>query len=352
MRPVALGLAVAIAVGAGFAHGAIVAKNGERTAVRIDQDVAGYNSWQMVQAVGKRLVCAYSRGSAHTIGEGKRGVFARFSDDGGKTWSRETTVANSPDYGEVTIGKGLDKDGAMLLWVRCWGGRKNHHDLYRSVDGTAFEKISSPELSPLPMQITDVFDVPGTGLMSLWFAGNYRDDAQNAWGTLVSRDNGRTWTQHTVEKGVAKREWPTEPSAVHLGGGRILCISRSEGGAKYQFQLTSLDGGKTWKKAKTNISDVLESTPSLILDRKSGTLANYYYQRGAKMLKRRVTKADWIFERPLEWPQPEVLAIGDEARAYDAGNVSATCIGSVHYPAVYTGTASDTTVFVLEVPAP
>ena len=43
------------------------------------QDVPGYNSWPMVQAVGDRLVCAYSRGSAHTINEGKRGVFARTS---------------------------------------------------------------------------------------------------------------------------------------------------------------------------------------------------------------------------------------------------------------------------------
>lgn len=36
-----------------------------------------YNSWPMIQSVGGKLVCAYSRGSAHTIGEGRRGVFAR-----------------------------------------------------------------------------------------------------------------------------------------------------------------------------------------------------------------------------------------------------------------------------------
>ena len=89
--------------------------------VRVVQDVPGYNSWQMIQSVGDRLVCAYSRGSAHTIHEGKRDVFARYSDDGGRTWSEEITVADSPEYGEVTIGKGLDKNGAMLCWVRCWG---------------------------------------------------------------------------------------------------------------------------------------------------------------------------------------------------------------------------------------
>jgi hypothetical protein len=168
----------------------------------------------------------------------------------------------------------------------------------------------------------------------------------------VSADNGRTWRQNIVEKDLAKDEWPTEQSAVHLGGGRILCIARSEGGAKYQFQLTSPDGGKTWKKEKTNICDVLESTPSLVLDRKSGKLCNYYYQRGAKKLKRRVVNADWIFNRPMEWPEPEILASGEEKVAYDAGNVSTAVIGETHYPAFYSGTSSDTSVFVLPVPAP
>lgn len=359
MRLSAFGL-TAVLAGAAFvpASANVIMKDGKtfvssrRYEVRPVQDAPGYNSWQMIQALGDRLVCAYSRGSAHTIDEGRRNVYARVSDDGGKTWGAESVVANSREYGEVTIGKGLDRDGAMLCWVRCWGGKKPHHELYRSRDGITFEKISTPELSPLPMQITDVFEVPGTGLMSLWFAGNYRNDAQKSWGTLVSADNGRTWTQHTVEKNLAKREWPTEPSAVHLGDGRILCIARSEGGAKYQFQLTSLDGGKTWKKAKTNISDVLESTPSLIFDRKSGKLTNYYYQRRARKLKRRVVNAEWIFDRPLEWPESETIASGEEPRAYDAGNVSATAIGGTHYPAFYTGSDSDTSVFVVPVPAP
>lgn len=83
--------------------------------VSVVQDVAGYNSWPMIHAVGGKLVCAYSRGSAHTIGEGKRGVFARTSSDGGKTWGEEVCVANDPSVGEVTIGKGLDSKGAMLL---------------------------------------------------------------------------------------------------------------------------------------------------------------------------------------------------------------------------------------------
>jgi hypothetical protein len=319
--------------------------------VSVVQDVPGYNSWPMIGCAAGKLICAYSRGSAHTIDEGKRGVFARVSADGGKTWGPETCVVNDPRLGEVTIGKGVDNGGAMLLWVRNWG-RERRHDLYRTADGVKFERISSLELDPMPIQITDVFKSSEGELMSLWFAGNYRKGGSNSWGTVVSRDNGRTWVQRTVESGLEKSEWPTEQSAVNVGGGRILAVARSEGGGKPQFQLTSADGGRTWKRYKTKISDVLESTPSLIYNPADGTVANYYYHRGARKMKRRTVKVDEVFDNPLAWPAPEELAAGHEKRAYDAGNVNAVEHKGRHHLAFYTGTDADTTVFTLAVDPP
>ena len=127
------------------------------------------------------------------------------------------------------IGKGLDRDGAALFWVRCMGRPKSHHDLYRTVDGVAFEKIAEPSLEPFPMQITDIFHADGK-LMALWFATRYREDDEQSWGTLVSADNGRTWTQRTVETVMKKSELPTEPCVVNLGGGRLLGLARTENG--------------------------------------------------------------------------------------------------------------------------
>ena len=308
----------------------------------------GYNSWPMIQALGGKLVCAYSRGSAHSIGEGCRGVFAKVSCDGGKTWSEETCVVNNPDVGEVTIGKGLDDKGAMLLWVRNWG-KTRRHDLYRTADGASFERIASPTLDPMPIQITDVLSVPGVGLMSFWFAGDYRKGNGNSWGTLTSADNGRTWTQRTVERGLSKMEWPTEQSAAYIGNGRILAVARTERGGRCQFQLTSTDYGKTWTRRNTNITDVLESTPSLIFSPTTGFVANYYYQRGARKLKCRMVKADDVFSNPESWPQPTTLAEGAEERDYDAGNVNATAIGNVHHLAFFTGSTSNTEVRVVSV---
>ena len=318
------------------------------------QDTPGYNSWPMIQAIGETLVCVYSRGKGHDIGEGCRGVYARTSSDGGKSWTPETVVSNQPDYGEVTIGKGLDGDGAMLLWVRCCGPVW-HHDLYRSTDGVNFSRIATPALDPMPMQITDIFPIPEVGLMALWFAGNYRDDELNSWGTLISRDNGTTWKQEVIEAKLPKAEWPTEPSAVYLGNGRILVIARTEcpeeSTVRAQFQLESMDFGKTWTRSRTNIGDVNLSTPSLILDPETGFLSNYYYHRGTGVLKRRVTTPERIWGNPLAWPDPEPVALAS-AVFLDAGNVNVTAVHSMHFAAYYSGKAPDTAVVVSAIPAP
>ena len=312
----------------------------------------GYNSWPMIQAVGDRLVCVYSRGTKHDVFEGVRGAWAKWSADGGKTWSEPVRVADAPDYGEVPIGKGVNDTGAALFWIRAYGGPKPHHDLYRTVDGTSFERIATPDLLPLPVQITDIFRVPGRGLVALWFAGNYHEtDAHKCWGEIVSTDNGRTWTQRTIAKDLAKDRWPTEPSVVRLSDGRLLCIARSE---RYQpekalqWQLESTDGGLTWSCLETNIRDVMASTPSLVLDIRRDIVYNYYYERGKGGLKSRRAHSADVWGKPLAWPEPTVIVRGSDA-PWDSGNANATLLKGVHYIAYYTGKHPNTSVVVVAV---
>jgi hypothetical protein len=313
------------------------------------QNLSGYNSWPMIQAIGEKLVCTYSRGSAHTIHEDARAVYARTSMDQGRTWTAETTVANTPGYGEVTVGKGLDSTGAMLLWVRRIGKDWNH-DLYRTTDGVTFTLVATPKLAVEPMQITDVFAVPEVGLMALWFAGNYSDKAVHSWGMMTSSDDGATWTQKSIESGLTKTDWPTEPAAVYLGNGRILAVGRTESGGRSQFQMVSSDYGATWTRKRTNIGDVNASTPSLILDAETGLLSNYYYERGRGILRRRVVDPESVFGNPLSWPDSEAVAIGSQI-AMDSGNANATVIGDTHYVAFYSGEAPDTAILVSVLPA-
>ncbi|QDT66347.1 sialidase family protein [Calycomorphotria hydatis] len=321
----------------------------------IVQEGNGYDSWPMLQAIGDKLVCVYSRGSGHTIHEDARATYARTSTDEGKTWTAETVVASTPGYGDVPVGKGLDSTGAMLLWVRRVGPEWIH-DLYRTTDGVTFDLIATPKLEVTPVQITDVFEVPTVGLMALWFAGSYSNDGPNhSWGMVTSNDDGVTWKQTTMESNLTKSEWPTEPAAVYLGDGRILAVGRTEMGGgsttRSQFQMISTDYGATWTRAKTNIGDVLISTPSLILDTETGLLSNYYYQRGKGILRRRVVDANDIFDHPLNWPASEAVGTGS-AITVDAGNANATVLGKKHFVSFYSGKAPDTSVMVSVLPAP
>lgn len=75
----------------------------------------------------------------------------------------------------------------------------------------------------------------------------------------TSSDGGRTWSQRIVEKDLSVKEWVTEPSLVDLGGGRLLIVGRCEQNLGNQFQETRVDGGKTWKKSRTNIGRLLGS---------------------------------------------------------------------------------------------
>ena len=342
---------ILVACGAVLVLAAFAADVQRQTRLSVVQDVPGYNSWPMIATIGERIVCAYSRGSAHTITEGARGVFVRTSQDGGRIWSPEICVVNDPAVGEVAEGAGNDDAGAMLLWIRCWGRGGVRHVLYRSGDGRAFEKIAEPELSPKPMQITDIFQVPDVGLMALWFAGDYKNKENgHSWGTLVSTDNGRNWRQRTVEGNLPKAEWPTEIGCVPVGGARLFAIARSEGDVKRQFQLTSLDGGETWKKSRTNITDVRESTPALVFDSRTGLVSNYYYQRGPGCLWRRTVRLSDIFDHADQWPEPDLVARGGRERPYDSGNVRAVALGDSHCLAYYSGNPTNTSVLVATVP--
>ena len=312
--------------------------------------VPGYNSWPFIQNLNGCLCCVYSRGTCHHFGEIRRGVFARTTADGGKSWGPEYTVVNTPEGADSAIGKGLDSTGAMLIWVRHVG-EEWRHELYRTADGIHSERIAQLRPDPMPMQITDIISVPGVGLMSLWFAGNYREGETHSWGTLISRDDGRHWEQRVVESGLSKSDWPTEPSAVYLGDGKIFAIARVEGRAddttRALAQLESGDYGKTWKRTRTNITDVVESTPSLLFDR--GKFYLYYYQRGAGQLKCRIADPASVMADPLRWPVPEVAALGSR-EWHHAGNVNALSFGNTHCLAFYSGDEKVTDVVLKIVP--
>lgn len=309
-----------------------------------------YESWPFVETIGGRIVIVYSDGERHNAGERGRGVLSKTSDDGGRTWSAPVPVVQSPEIGATAVGKGRDSGGRMLLWVRTYGGDSPGFDLYRTADGKTFERIAHLQHLGKGGQIMDVVRIDGR-LVSLWFSGDYKTPETFAWGTLESYDDGITWKRRTIESGMPLPEWPTEPAMIHLGGGRILGIARTEEAGGTLFSLVSEDGGATWSKRRTNIGDVMKSTPSLLFDSETGTVSLYYYERGKRLLKRRTASADAVFADPGAWPEPEIVAHGDELRATDAGNPNAAALGRRHFVVWYSGAKRpDAAIYLTIVP--
>lgn len=138
----------------------------------------------------------------------------------------------------------------MLFWHRYRKGSKRWQTLVWTDDGKRFEAVVKPKFGPMPVQMKDPVDVPGLGLVSLWFSGAYGRQDGHSWGLAVSTDEGRTWRQQVVEDGLRKADWPTEPSLVWLGGRRLLalarCEQRCEGNPiRRLFSMTSDDLGRT-----------------------------------------------------------------------------------------------------------
>lgn len=314
---------------------------------RAVDDTPGYNCWPMIESVGKRLVNVYTVGAAHEPAEKGRATVARYSDDGGKTWSERREIFRDLRCGTSSIGKGHDENGAALFWVRRLG-IEPRMALYRTTDGENFELVSAPTMSPNAMQITDIFRTP-EGLMCLWFSDDYSRAPKNkCWGTMLSRDNGRTWSQAVVEKDLAYADWPTEQSIAVLGDGRLLGIARREGGRGSQFQLMSKDWGRTWFRRVTNIGDVLESTPSVIYEKDEGVLYNYYFQRGAGVLKVRTAKVEKAWENSQAWGEPLIIAYGEKERPCDSGNANAVAFGGSHLITYYAGNPTNCRVLVTD----
>ena len=86
---------------------------------QVVQEARGYNSWPMIQAIGEELVCVYSRGSGHTIGEDARAVYARTSTaqwlaEHGKSLEASYILAEWLDFrGEREV-----VEECVLEWLR------------------------------------------------------------------------------------------------------------------------------------------------------------------------------------------------------------------------------------------
>lgn len=304
-----------------------------------------YNAWSFVGHTNGKLVCVYAKGNTHAdVDTGT--IYAKTSYNG-VVWSTEKMVINTPNIRNTITGKGIDSNGDMLVWSRKGfpaSSPSTSFHLYRTSDGNEFQHVSSPVFTTYPAHIGDIINVPNAGLMA--FFNTYALDTW-AYGVVKSTDNGLTWTQTVIESGLAKSECPTEISGVYVGDGKIFAIGRKEDVGDFDyamFQIQSNDNGLTWTKHRTNITDCVLSTPSLIYDGGTGELTLYYYQRGVGALRTRRNTLSSVWNNPTLWGDSTIIANGS-TETNNAGNVNAVAFNDIHIVTYYSGNSDNTGIY-------
>ncbi len=213
-----------------------------------------------------RILFVYSRfdgasGSDHA----KARLAARYSRDGGETWSGDTLIATPGEddaMNVMSVSLLPLQSGEIGMFYLL---RKSWHDLRaylrRSGDGgrTWSEPVLCMPGAGYYVTNNDRIIRLRSGRLVMPAALHKRRDDRNEHGALdwrgiatcfLSDDDGRTWREsagYVTLPVVHTRAGLQEPGVVELPDGRIWGWARTDLGRQYEF--FSSDGGETWTQA-------------------------------------------------------------------------------------------------------
>jgi len=197
--------------------------------------------------LGDGALGAVIRGGATHIGIGGRLDFIR-SSDGGRTWSKPIVAVDSP-WDDRNPALGQMPDGTLVL---AYGEAHSYRPdgtfdlaagpylpfVVTSCDGGRTWSPKRPFSSPWPSVSPFgkiIIGRDGTALMSIYKVPS------NGTAILRSKDNGKTWGDHTLLPS------HDETQITELSDGRLLAFGRMEGARDYGLLLSeSEDHGRTW----------------------------------------------------------------------------------------------------------
>jgi len=246
----------------------------------------------------KNLLCVYSgtQDYAKSIGldiTGKSATLGRISTDHGETWGKSFVVLDCPaensagDPALVTVGKKVIAIASVD--TEAYDPPKGKIQLWQvesSDNGLTWSKPSAipvPRTRPAVSGRTGIVLKDGTVLMPYWwdfmiqtgaFGMAQIGDIPTVCGTMISRDQGKTWNLSTDIYG----SWSTKPSVlltadepaiVALSNKDIMMVIRSTQPDGRTNETWSHDGGVTWELPK--LSPITSyNTPSCLYQMKNG----------------------------------------------------------------------------------
>lgn len=174
-----------------------------------------------------------------------------YSDDGGKTWSKESLVIDQKDEENGIYQPHLFMhDGKLQLWLNNSGQNviylenpdcENPSENLKLSKAT---KVLNNNAAHRPTILSDKWD-------NIWlFSAENSSSDSNA---IYASTNGQKWEQYSsVNSSNGNRKW-WEAQIVECADGSLLHVSRLENGAEGGVQLAwSYDGGETWSDTHAN----------------------------------------------------------------------------------------------------
>ncbi|HBC30985.1 MAG TPA: sialidase [Clostridiales bacterium] len=247
-----------------------------------------------------RILFVYSHFSGSSVSDHTSAHLAgRFSDDGGKTWSKEdiTVIENEGNMNIMSVSLLRLKNGNIALFYL----RKNSME-----DCIPMMRISTDEAITWSNPIKCITDKKGYFVLNndrviqlkngriLMAVALHKTTNETSWRdkakiySYYSDDNGLTW--HCSEEvsnplGVVTQE----PGVIELKNGTILMIIRASGG--FQQLSFSKDKGKTWSPMVTsNIHSPL-SPASIARIKSTGDLLLAWNNNGSNQSRTPLTLA-------------------------------------------------------------
>ena len=216
----------------------------------------------MIDLADGRIMLVYSRFTGGRGDHAKANLSARFSSDGGATWTKQDVHITRDDEGGMnTMSPSLlrMRDGALGLFYL----RKNN-----LTDCRVFLRVSRDEGKSWG-EARACIETPGYYVMNndrvVRLSGGRillpvalhatpaapEFERHAAIACFHSDDDGQTWSRSAYVPGGGKNALE-EPGVVELKDGRVMLWVRTDAGK--QFVSYSKDGGRTWSEfAKSNI---------------------------------------------------------------------------------------------------
>ncbi len=198
-----------------------------------------------------RLLFAYTRFGASSHDDSEACLAARWSTDGGLTWSTEDDIlVREPGKNVMSVSLLRLADGRIGLFYLIKDSRESWRVLWRtsSNEARSFSAARQCSCSPgLHVLNNDRAVELRSGRLVLPVAYRSPNEGrmvdEEMMTCLLSDDAGETWRQSRVGQR-APGVWTQEPLVLERLDGSLWMLCRTQVGCQYQSE--SFDGGETW----------------------------------------------------------------------------------------------------------